>query len=94
MDSKTFYKKDFTITEIHAYYDGKYVHIFATIKNTGNIPITRIRFELTVGGSNAINVKLEDEYSINDLRIYKSGLTIGKRYMIKVTAISVIIQQK
>ena len=57
---KTFYKEGFIITEIHAYYDGKYVHTFATIKNTGNVLITRVGFELTVGGSNPINVRIED----------------------------------
>ena len=29
--------KDFTVYDVNAYYDGKYVHIFATIKNTENI---------------------------------------------------------
>lgn len=81
--------KDFTVYDVHAYYDGKYVHIFATVKNTGNIPIKQVRIELTVGGSTTVNLNLKggEQGAINDVKIYKTGLSVGKRIGIKFTAI-------
>ena len=80
--------KDFTIYNVNAYYDGKYVHIFATIKNTGNIAIKTIRIDLTVGVSSTVTMNLKggEVGAINDLKIYKTGLAIVKVIGIKFTA--------
>jgi len=81
--------KDFTIYDVNAYYDGKYVHIFATIKNTRNIVIKSIRVDLTVGGSSTVtlNLKGEEVGAINGLKIYRTGLAVRKVVEIKFTAI-------
>ena len=80
--------KDFTIYNVNAYYDGKYVRIFATIKNTGNIAIKTIRIDLTVGVSSTVTMNLKggEVGAINDLKIYKTGLAKGKVIGIKFTA--------
>ena len=85
---KLMINKDFTVYDVNAYYDGKYVHIFATIKNTGNIAIKSVRVDLTVGGSSTITLNLKggEVGAINDLKIYKTGLAVGKVIEIKFTA--------
>ena len=81
--------KDFTAYDVHAYYDGRYVHIFATIKNTGNVPIKQIRIELTVGGSTTVNLNLNggEQGAINDAKMYKTGLNVGQVIGVKITAV-------
>ena len=85
---KLMINKDFTVYDVNTYYDGSYVHIFATIKNTGNIAIKTMRVELTVGGSSTVTLNLKggEIGAINDLKIYKTGLAIGKVIGIKFTA--------
>jgi len=80
--------KEFTVYDVNAYYDGKYVHIFATVKNTGNIAIKSIRVDLTAGGLSTITLNLKggEVGAINDLKIYKTGLAKGKVIGIKFTA--------
>ena len=87
--TKLMINKDFTIYDVNAYYDGKYVHIFATIKNTRNIVIKSIRVDLTVGGSSTVtlNLKGEEVGAINGLKIYRTGLAVRKVVEIKFTAI-------
>jgi len=81
--------KDFTAYDVHCYYDGSYVHVFATIKNTGNVPIKQIRVDLTVGGSTTVNLNLKDgeQGAINDVKILKTGLNVGQVIGVKLTAI-------
>ena len=81
--------KDFTAYDVHCYYDGSYVHVFATIKNTGNVPIKQIRIELTVGGSTTVNLNLNggEQGAINDAKMYKTGLNVGQVIGVKITAV-------
>ncbi|RLF23095.1 MAG: hypothetical protein DRN15_07105 [Thermoprotei archaeon] len=81
--------KDFTAYDVHCYYDGRYVHVFATIKNTGNVPIKQIRIDLTVGGSATVNLNLKggEQGAINDVKIAKAGLRVGQVIGVKLTAI-------
>ena len=71
------------------YYDGSYVHVFATIKNTENVPIKQIRIDLTVGGSTTVNLNLKggEQGAINDVKILKKGLSIGQVVGVELTAI-------
>jgi len=81
--------KDFTAYDVHCYYDGSNVHVFATIKNTGNVPIEQIRIDLTVGGSATVNLDLKggEQDAINDVKILKGGLSVGQVIGVKLTAV-------
>ena len=86
---KLIYTKDFSVYDVHAYYDGSKVHIFATIKNTGNIPIKQVRIDLTVGGGTTVvlNIKGGESNAINDVVINKPGLAIGSAVGVKFTVV-------
>jgi len=86
---KLIHTKDFSVYDVHAYYDGSKVHIFATIKNTGNIPIKQVRIDLTVGGGTTVvlNIKGGESNAINDVVINKPGLAIGSAVGVKFTVV-------
>jgi len=80
--------KDFIVYDVNCYYDGGKVHLFATVKNTGNMPITLIKVELTGGESATVNINLKggEIGALNDIEILGAGLSVGKVVGVKFTA--------